>query len=73
MFLDRGGLGRAGVVAEDVVGRLGGWLEGDATVTVIVMERLNDGGRRNEVDGLVAGKGGELSGETKERPEETVG
>jgi hypothetical protein len=78
VFRDRGELGRAGVVAEDDVGRLGGRLEGDAAVDA--MERVSDGGRRDlpavalcEVDGLVAGKGGELAGEDKGQPEETVG
>ena len=43
MFLDRGELGRAGVVAEDDVGRLGGRLEGDAAVDV-VSEGVTEGG-----------------------------
>jgi hypothetical protein len=78
VFRDRGELGRAGVVAKDNVGRLGGRLEGDAAV--VVMERVSDGGRRDlpavalcEVDGLVVGKGCELAGEDKEEAEETVG
>jgi hypothetical protein len=60
--LDRDELGRADIVAKDDVGRLGGWLGGDAAV--VAMERVSDGGRRDlpamlcEVDGLVAGKEG---------------
>jgi hypothetical protein len=78
VFRDCGELGRAGIVAEDDVGRLGGRLEDD--VAVIVMERVSDGGRRDlpavalcEVDGLVVSKGRELAGEDKGEAEETVG
>ena len=79
VFLDRGELGRAGVVAQDDIGCLGRGLEGDATVGVEDEDVYVRAGcdlpavSFGEVDGFVAGKGGELAGEDKGETEETVG